>query len=110
MKRLLLILLILCAVLAVARTKRSRAVRRQFQIVHPCPSTGKKAGPCPGYIADHIIPLCKHGEDSVKNLQWQTVADAKAKDRIECKRYELPKCADGTYLFCGGIDNICSCK
>ena len=39
--------------------------------------------PCPGYIIDHVTPLCAGGSDKPTNMQWQTVADAKAKDRIE---------------------------
>ncbi len=33
----------------------------------------------------HIIPLCKGGADAVWNMQWQTIQDAKAKDKWECK-------------------------
>jgi putative protein kinase ArgK-like GTPase of G3E family len=51
----------------------------------PCPSTGRTTGVCPGYIKDHIVPLACGGPDSVANLQWQTVAAAKAKDRWETK-------------------------
>jgi hypothetical protein len=41
------------------------------------------AGACPGYVVDHIIPLKRGGADEPANMQWQTVAEAKAKDRIE---------------------------
>jgi hypothetical protein len=37
----------------------------------------------PGYVVDHIVPLACGGADAPSNMQWQTVADAKAKDRIE---------------------------
>lgn len=40
-----------------APTLRSGAVRREFQRLHPCPSTGKPTGACAGYVVDHIIPL-----------------------------------------------------
>ena len=66
-------------------TKRSPAVTAKFMRLHPCPSTGKKVGACPGWIKDHKVALCVGGPDSVGNLQWQSVKDAKAKDRIECK-------------------------
>ena len=52
---------------------------------HPCPSTGLTSGACPGYRKDHVIPLGCGGPDTVANLQWQTIRDARAKDRIERK-------------------------
>jgi hypothetical protein len=48
-----------------------------------CPATGKVQKNCPGYVLDHVIPLECGGLDSPDNLQFQTVADAKAKDRTE---------------------------
>jgi hypothetical protein len=68
-----------------AKENRSRWVTREFQKEHPCPSTGKTYGACPGWIKDHVIALCKGGPDSVSNMQWQTVYDAKMKDKWECK-------------------------
>ena len=35
------------------------------------------------YVIDHIKPLACGGLDTSKNMQWQTVKDAKAKDRWE---------------------------
>jgi hypothetical protein len=32
---------------------------------------------------DHIIPLKRGGPDVPSNMQWQTIADSKAKDRVE---------------------------
>ena len=42
----------------------------------------------PGYIVDHIIPLECGGADTPANMQWQTVAEVKAKDATEgnCRR------------------------
>jgi len=37
----------------------------------------------PGHVVDHIIPLKRGGLDEPNNMQWQTVTDAKAKDRVE---------------------------
>jgi hypothetical protein len=37
----------------------------------------------PGYIVDHIIPLKRGGRDCPENMQWQTIAEAKAKDKVE---------------------------
>jgi hypothetical protein len=65
------------------RIKRSSAARRQFQRAQPCPSTGSTRGACPSYVADHIIPLKHGGPDTPENMQWQTSADAHAKDRAE---------------------------
>ena len=37
----------------------------------------------PGYVVDHVTPLKRGGADSPSNMQWQTKADAKAKDKWE---------------------------
>ena len=74
---------------ALASEHRSRAVTREFQREHPCPSTGRTSGACPGYRKDHVVPLACGGPDAVSNLQWQTIADARAKDvweRRACAR------------------------
>jgi 5-methylcytosine-specific restriction endonuclease McrA len=39
---------------------------------------GKTAGACPGYVVDHIVPLKRGGADSPENMQWLTVAEARA--------------------------------
>jgi hypothetical protein len=39
----------------------------------------------PGYVIDHIVPLACGGADAPSNMQWQTVAAAKAKDKWERK-------------------------
>lgn len=72
-----------------AEQRRRSAVTAAFQRGNPCPSTGLQRGACPGWIKDHIIPLCAGGADHPDNLQWQTVEQAKAKDREErrqCRR------------------------
>ena len=68
-----------------AKEYRSREVTREFQREHPCPSTGQTSGACPGYRKDHIKPLACGGSDAVSNMQWQTVAAARAKDRWELR-------------------------
>jgi len=75
----------LVPIIASSGEHRSRAVARDFQQQHPCPSTGRPTGACPGYVKDHIVPLASRWTDSASNLQWQTVAAAKAKDRWERK-------------------------
>jgi len=59
------------------KTKRSSSARREFM-----KQTGYAKGR-PGYIVDHIIPLACGGCDCPSNMQWQTIAEAKAKDRWE---------------------------
>ena len=36
-------------------------------------------------VKDHVVPLACGGPDAVSNLQWQTTAASKAKDRWETK-------------------------
>jgi hypothetical protein len=68
-----------------AKEYRSREVTREFQREHPCPSTGKTSGACPGYRKDHVQSLACGGPDAVWNLKWQTIRDARVKDRWERK-------------------------
>src|SRR6266446_5059502 len=68
---------------ASAQEHRSSAVAREFQRENPCPSTGQTSGACPGWIKDHIIALRCGGPDDPANMQWQTVEEAKAKDKWE---------------------------
>ena len=72
-----------CARTANGRIARSPEARRAFQASNPCPATGKTSGACPGFVVDHIKPLKRGGADAPGNMQWQTTAEAKAKDRIE---------------------------
>ena len=65
------------------KIKRSRAARDAFERQSPCPSTGKTSGACRGYVVDHARPLECGGADAPANMQWQTVAAAKAKDKTE---------------------------
>ena len=65
---------------------RSHSTRSEFQRQHPCPATGEPRGPCPGYVVDHVQPLCAGGPDAPENMQWQTVVAAKAKDREEWRQ------------------------
>ena len=37
----------------------------------------------PGWVVDHIVPLACGGADLPINMQWQTAASAKAKDKTE---------------------------
>jgi hypothetical protein len=76
---------ILLPISASAKEHRSASVKREFQLMHPCPANGRASGACPGYVKDHVKPLKCGGPDAVANMQWQTKADAKAKDKWETK-------------------------
>lgn len=77
------ITLAILSLLLIAATPRSESVRREFKKLNPCPSTRLPKGPCPGYVIDHIVPLACNGADAIQNLQWQSVEEAKAKDKWE---------------------------
>lgn len=68
------------------RIKRSEAAKRAFQR-----QTGFPNGR-PGYVVDHITALACGGADDASNMQWQTIEDAKAKDKVErgpgCQKQE----------------------
>ena len=64
------------------RIKRSASARNEFMKRTGYPK-GRK-----GYVVDHIVPLECGGADIPSNMQWQTVSEAKIKDRTErnCRR------------------------
>jgi len=33
----------------------------------------------PGYVVDHVVPLCAGGADAPSNMQWQSVEEAKVR-------------------------------
>lgn len=65
------------------RIARSSSPKTAFKKGSPCPATGRSSGACPGYVIDHVVPLKRGGPDHATNMQWQTRAEAKAKDRHE---------------------------
>lgn len=65
------------------RIERSTAARDSFKRSNPCPSTGSSSGACPGYVIDHVTALKRGGADAPSNMQWQTIEEAKAKDKTE---------------------------
>jgi hypothetical protein len=74
---------ILFVVLATSAAARDAKQVRLFRAANPCPATGKSAGACPGWVVDHIKPLCAGGADHPGNMQWQTKADSLIKDKDE---------------------------
>ena len=62
---------------AKGRFARTEAAKHAFEV-----QTGYPHGR-PGYVVDHIKPLACGGADAPNNMQWQTVAEAKAKDKTE---------------------------
>lgn len=76
-------LLLLISLSACAGHERSQAQLAVFVREHTCPGTGQTRGPCPGYVVDHITPLCAGGADAPSNMQWQTTESGKLKDKEE---------------------------
>ena len=86
MKKILIALaLALTLMPAQAVIKRSQSAKVHFVRVHACPATGLHKLPCSGWVIDHVKPLACGGADAPANMQWQTVAAAKAKDKWELK-------------------------
>jgi len=81
----ILVALTLHEIPADASNKRSQSAKVEFKRQQPCPATGASKGPCKGYVIDHVHPLACGGADVPDNMQWQTTADAKAKDKWERK-------------------------
>src|SRR4051812_43063916 len=76
------LLLVLAFVLTLGKAyaetpRRDPHQRAMFMKQHPCPANGNTRGRCPGYVVDHVKPLCAGGPDHPSNMQWQTVRDAK---------------------------------
>lgn len=91
--RILLALLLALPLIAQAKHPRSHAARAEFKRLNPCPATGERRGKCENFVIDHRIPLCSASTpeerkllDVSANMQWQSIADAKAKDREERKQ------------------------
>jgi hypothetical protein len=83
-----------------AAIPRSHGAKAAFQRLYHCPSTDKPRGASPGYVIDYVTPLCAGGADNPLNMQWQTITDAKAKDREEAQGYRHNP---------GGTASRCAC-
>ena len=80
----------LCSVATTAYAReRSEEAKDSFKYSHPCPSNGNNHGSCPGYVIDHVTALACGGDDAPANMQWQSVAEGKAKDKWERKGCQI---------------------
>lgn len=85
-KQFCLALLVTLMALPAQGTERSAKARYAFRKANPCPAeNGTRYGACPGWIIDHIVPLCAGGADEPSNMQWQTKEAALEKDKEEWK-------------------------
>lgn len=86
---LIVALLIVLVMSSAQATERNTTIARQFRKANPCPATGKIQVSCPGYVVDHIVPLCAGGPDTVDNMMWQSRSASYRKDVLEraiCRR------------------------
>lgn len=92
MKKTIVVIVLSLAVGSAAGAERSSTVIHQFRKLNPCPATGKIERTCPGYVIDHIVPLCAGGPDILENLTYQKTADSYRKDKLErdiCRRLRM---------------------
>lgn len=75
--------LLLAVAVSASATTRSTAAKLAFVKRHACPATHLHKLPCKGYVIDHVKPLDCGGKDAPSNMQWQTIAAGKAKDKWE---------------------------
>lgn len=71
--------------------ERSRLQRAEFQRAHPCPSTGRTRGACPGWQVDHIQALMCGGRDETSNMQWLTVEAHREKTKADIKSCKVDR-------------------
>lgn len=88
----LITILLLCFSLSahpcdIKRDKHGKIYRDKIVVKHFMKETGYPYGR-PGYVVDHIIPLCACGKNELSNLQWQSIEEAKKKDKEERKLCE----------------------
>jgi hypothetical protein len=74
---------LLCPSVHAAERQRPSNAEIYFRLANPCPSTGETGGACPGYVIDRVIPVVCGGAENTDNMQWQTLAEAREKDRWE---------------------------
>lgn len=59
------------------------SIKRDWRAVRAFARMTHQHYPRPGYVVDHIIPLCACGADTPANMQWQQTAESKEKDKLE---------------------------
>jgi hypothetical protein len=74
---------LLAAAAPAAERQRPSNAEIHFRLANPCPATGETSGACPGYVVDRVIPVTCGGAENAENMQWQTLAEAREKDRWE---------------------------
>jgi len=90
---------------AAADLQRGSKAEAEFRSANPCPAAGLTRGACKGYVIDRIIPPVCGGAEDPANMQWQTIAEAKAKnkwERIGCRpgrKQVLPSATPVTEAF-----------
>ena len=68
---------------AAAESARPTNAEIYFRLANPCPATGETSGSCKGYVIDRVIPPVCGGTEDAGNMRWQTLAEAKEKNRWE---------------------------
>ena len=83
--QIILIFLLTISLQTEAQQNRSYHTIKQFKLKNPCPANGRHKGRCEGYVIDHVKALACGGLDTPKNMQWQSVFEAKDKwERVGC--------------------------
>ena len=77
MKFLILLLLLFSTNTQAQVSCRNSSVKHKFDVSQGYPK-GRS-----GYVVDHVCALANGGKDVIGNMQYQTIADGKIKDRIE---------------------------
>lgn len=78
-----LLLAILLMSVAFADARDAKQVYA-FRKANACPATAKAGmGACPGWVVNHIIPLCYGGQDAPANMEWEQSAPSFKRDAFE---------------------------
>lgn len=77
MKLLIILFILTTSQDAFSFTCRDYKVKKAFDKLNGYPQ-GRK-----GYIVDHICALSIGGKDTIENMQYQTIVQSRAKDKIE---------------------------